>query len=130
MSWTLSPDRCFSAEPTQRRLARQLYEEVRILPLVCPHGHVPPELLADPAARFGSPSELFIIPDHYVTRLLHSQGIPMEALGVPTTDGTPTEQDHRAIWQTFAEHFHLFRGTPSGLWLSTEFAELFNVRHK
>src|SRR5690625_115229 len=93
MSWTLSPDRCFSAEPTQRRLARQLYEEVRILPLVCPHGHVPPELLADPAARFGSPSELFIIPDHYVTRLLHSQGIPMEALGVPTTDGTPTEQD-------------------------------------
>ena len=123
----LSPDRCFSPEPAQRQLARSLYDEVRALPLVCPHGHVPPELLADPDARFGSPAELFVIPDHYVTRMLYSQGVPLEQLGVPTLDGTPVETDHRAIWQRFAEHFYLFRGTPTGLWLKGELLEVFGV---
>lgn len=78
----LSPDRCFSPEPFQRQLAKKLYEEIKTLPLVCPHGHVPPELLADPPDRFGSPAELFITPDHYVLRLLYSQGVPLEQLGV------------------------------------------------
>ncbi|MBX0327050.1 hypothetical protein K2Z83_05050 [Oscillochloris sp. ZM17-4] len=118
--WALSPDRCFHADPAQRRVARDLYAGVVGLPLICPHGHVPPALLSDPAARFGSPTELFIIPDHYVTRMLYSQGVPLGDLGVPSRDGSPVEADHRTIWQRFAVRFHLFRATPTGLWLATK----------
>ena len=125
--WTPSPDRLFAADPARRSLARDLYNDVRGLPLVYPHGHVPPKLLADPDATLGTPAELFIIPDHYVFRMLHSQGIPLEEIGVPTRGGTPVETDHRRIWQRFAEAFYLFRGTPSGLWLSTELVEVFGV---
>ena len=125
--WTPSPDRLFAADPARRSLARDLYDGVRGLPLVYPHGHVPPKLLADPDATLGTPAELFIIPDHYVFRMLHSQGIPLEEIGVPTRGGTPVETDHRRIWQRFAEAFYLFRGTPSGLWLSTELVEVFGV---
>jgi glucuronate isomerase len=128
--WSLSPDRCFDPDPAQRDLARALYATVRDLPLVCPHGHVPPALLADPQARLGSPAELFIIPDHYVFRMLYSQGVRMEDMGVPTRDGAPVETDHRRIWQRFAEHFHLFRGTPTGLWLADELIEVFGVEEK
>lgn len=125
--WALSPDRCFAADPAQRRVARELYGAVRELPLICPHGHVPPALLADPQARFGSPAELFIIPDHYITRMLYSQGVPLEELGVPSRDGSPVEADHRQIWRRFAERFFLFRGTPTGLWLADELVNLFGV---
>jgi glucuronate isomerase len=128
--WALAPDRCFSGDPAQRSLARELYTSVQALPIVAPHGHVPPALLADPAARLGTPAELFIIPDHYITRMLVSQGVPLEQLGVPTRDGTPVEADHRRIWQRFADHFHLFRGTPSGLWLQAELVELFGVEER
>jgi glucuronate isomerase len=127
VEWSLSSDRCFAADPARRVVARELYAGVRDLPLVSPHGHVPPALLADPDARLGTPSDLFIIPDHYVFRMLYSQGIPLEDLGVPTRDGTPVETDHCRIWQRFAEHFYLFRGTPSGLWLAAELVELFGV---
>ncbi|MEJ7653682.1 MAG: glucuronate isomerase [Chloroflexia bacterium] len=129
-TWALEPDRCFDPEPTVRALARRLYETVRDLPLVCPHGHVPPALLADPAATLGTPADLFIIPDHYVVRMLYSQGVQMEDLGVRTRDGSPGEADHRRIWQRFAEHFHLFRATPTGLWLQAELVELFSVEEK
>jgi glucuronate isomerase len=125
--WTLSPDRTFASDPAQRTVARELYAAVKALPLVCPHGHVPPALLADPAARLGTPAELFIIPDHYILRMLYSQGVPLEALGVPTRDGSPVEKDHRRIWQRFAEHFYLFRGTPTGLWLADELINGFGV---
>jgi glucuronate isomerase len=128
--WTLSPDRYFSPEPSQRALARQLYSEVKELPLLCPHGHVTPALLGDPDARLASPAELFIIPDHYVTRMLYSQGIPLEDLGVPSRDGSPVEEDHRKIWQRFAENFYLFRGTPTGLWLKDELISVFGVSEK
>src|SRR6476660_4667224 len=125
--WTLSPDRCFAPDPARITIARRLYADVANLPLVSPHGHVPPALLADPNASFGSPADLFIIPDHYVTRMLYSQGLPLETLGVPTRDRTPVESDHRVIWQRFADHFHLFRGTPTGLWLADELINLFGV---
>ncbi|MFN8483209.1 MAG: glucuronate isomerase [Anaerolineae bacterium] len=125
--WSLSPDRCFAADPAQRRIARALYATVESLPIVSPHGHVPPALLADPNARLGTPTELFIIPDHYVFRMLYSQGVPLEDLGIPTRDGTPVETDHRKIWQIFAEHFYLFRATPTGLWLADELVNLFGV---
>jgi glucuronate isomerase len=128
-AWTLAPDRCFDPEPAQRSLARQLYAAVKELPLVSPHGHVDPSLLAEDRP-LGSPAELFIIPDHYVYRMLYSQGVPLEELGVPTRDGTPVEQDHRRIWQRFAEHFHLFRATPTGLWLQDELVNVFGVTEK
>src|SRR5207249_3535405 len=102
--WALSPDRCFDADPARRAIARALYDSVKDLPLVSPHGHVPPALLADPAARLGTPAELFIIPDHYVFRMLYSQALALEDLGVPRRDGGPVETDHRRIWQRFAEH--------------------------
>jgi glucuronate isomerase len=129
-SWALSPDRCFASDPARRAIARRLYATVKDLPIASPHGHVPPALLASASATLGSPADLFIIPDHYVTRMLYSQGVPLEALGVPTRDGAPAEADHRAIWQRFADHFHLFRGTPTGLWLADELISVFGVTEK
>lgn len=128
--WSVSPDRYFSPDPARRGVARQLYETVRELPLVSPHGHVDPGLLADPDARLGSPASLFIIPDHYVFRLLYSQGIPLEALGIPPRDGGPVETDHRRIWQHLAEHFHLFRATPTGAWLKDELIDVFGIEEE
>jgi glucuronate isomerase len=126
----LSADRFFDPDPATRRIARELYASVAGLPIVSPHGHVDPRLLADPDATFGTPTELLIIPDHYVFRMLYSQGVAMEALGVPRLDGDVVETDHRKIWQTFAEHYYLFRGTPSGAWLDQELVELFGIDEK
>jgi glucuronate isomerase len=128
--WYLPDDRYFDPDPAQRRIAAELYESVAELPLVCPHGHVDPGLLADEEATFGTPAELLIIPDHYVFRMLYSQGVAMEAMGVPRTDGGSVEQDHRKIWQTVADHFYLFRGTPSGIWLANELRDVFGIEEK
>jgi glucuronate isomerase len=125
----LHPDRFFDADPAIRRTARELYAETRELPLICPHGHVDPALLADDA-HFPEPTALLIIPDHYIFRMLYSQGVPLETLGIPTRDGTPVERDPRAIWQRVADHWHLFRGTPTGAWMAHELHELFGVREK
>lgn len=119
-------DLLFPAEPTQRGVARELYALVRDLPLISPHGHVDPGLLANDAP-FPDPARLIIVPDHYLTRMLLSQGVPPTALGVPTVNGEPTETDGRRIWRTFAEHWHLFRGTPSRLWLERTFHDVFQV---
>ena len=124
---TLHPDRYFSAEPGVRRLARTLYEETAGLPLICPHGHVDPGILATNAA-FPEPAALLLVPDHYIFRMLYSQGVPLEALGIPTKDGTPVEQAPRAIWRRFAERYYLFRGTPTGMWIDHELHDVFGVR--
>ncbi|MFL5540777.1 MAG: glucuronate isomerase [Longimicrobiaceae bacterium] len=123
----LHEDRFFDPEPSVRRVARELYESVRALPLVCPHGHVDARILAEDA-HFPEPAALVIVPDHYVFRMLYARGVPMEALGVPTVDGAEVETDPRRIWQTFAEHWHLFRGTPTGAWLEQELHDVFGVR--
>ncbi|MBN1260668.1 MAG: glucuronate isomerase [Anaerolineae bacterium] len=128
--WTLDPGRYFDPNPAQREAARSLYADIVSLPIVSPHGHVDPRLLSDPDATFGAPTELLIIPDHYIFRMLYSQGIPLVSLGVPARDGSVIEQDHRAIWQRFAEHFYLFRGTPSGGWLAHALVEVFGIRQK
>ncbi len=122
----LNPDRYFDPTPAVRDIARDLHARVAKLPLVCPHGHVDPRILAEDIP-FPDPASLLVIPDHYVTRMLYSQGIPLERLGVPSLDGTPVEGDPRAIWQLFANHFHLFRGTPSGCWLKHELEDVFGV---
>ncbi len=90
-SYHLAEDRYFDPDPGQRNMAVELYQSIAELPLVCPHGHVDPRLFSDPEFSFGSPTELLIIPDHYVFRMLYSQGIPMEDLGVPRVDGGPVE---------------------------------------
>jgi glucuronate isomerase len=125
----LHEDRFFDPEPSVRRNARTLYEEVRDLPLVCPHGHVEPSLLAE-NAPFPEPTALIITPDHYIFRMLYSRGITLEALGIPTRDRTPVERNPRRIWQLFADHYYLFRGTPTGAWLEHELAVVFGVREK
>ena len=122
----LNPDRYFSAVPEVLRVARRLYERLADVPLVCPHGHVDPRLLAEDLP-FPDPAQLIVVPDHYLVRMLYSQGIPMERLGIPVLDGTPVETDPRRIWQTFAEHFHLFRGTPSAAWLRHELEFVFGI---
>lgn len=122
----LPEDRYFGPDARQKEIALQLYAQVRDLPLICPHGHVDPRMFADPNYAFGSPADLLIIPDHYVFRMLYSQGLALESLGVPRVDGGAVEGDrqgdldHRKIWQTFADHFYLFRGTPTGVWLAYE----------
>ncbi|MFO7633105.1 MAG: glucuronate isomerase [Caldilinea sp.] len=126
----LHPGRYLNPTPAQREVALQLYDGVATLPLICPHGHVDPRLFADPQYTFGSPTELLIIPDHYIFRMLYSQGIVLESLGIPRRDGSPVERDHRRIWQLFAEHYHLFRGTPTGMWLRDELADVFGIHEK
>lgn len=122
----LDPDRLFPIEPGARALARALYGEVRDLPIVSPHGHTDPRWYAEDAA-FPDPAQLFVTPDHYVFRMLHSQGVPLTDLGVPRVDGGPTETDGRTIWRRLAEHFHLLRGTPSRMWLEHTFETVFGL---
>jgi len=122
----LHADRYFDPDPTTRDIARSLYARVADLPLVCPHGHVDPRLLAD-NAPFPDPASLIVIPDHYVIRMLYSQGVPMESLGIPRLDGAQVETDPRRIWQLFGERFHLFRATPSGAWLAHELEDVFGI---
>lgn len=123
---TLS-DRYFSPEPRQRGIAHDLYAGARELPLICPHGHVDPRLLADPDYSFGTPVDLLIIPDHYIFRMLYSQGIPLETLGIPRKDGEAVERDHRNIWQVVCDHWYLFRGTPTGMWMRDELRDVFDI---
>jgi glucuronate isomerase len=122
----LHDDRFFDSDPAIRRAARTLHEETRDLPLVCPHGHVEPALLAE-NNPFPEPTALLIIPDHYIFRMLYSRGVPLESLGVPRRDGAAVERDPRRVWQLFADHYYLFRGTPTGAWLDHELAEVFGV---
>lgn len=125
----IDPDRLFPTEPGSRSVARRLYETVKDLPIISPHGHTDPRWYADNAC-FPDPATLFVIPDHYVFRMLYSQGIPLEALGVPRRDGAPVETDSRKIWHLFASNYHLFRGTPTRLWLDHAFADLFGLTER
>src|SRR5882762_4020491 len=126
---SLNPDRYFDPDASVRRVARALYEETRGLPIVSPHGHVDPRVLAE-NAPFSEPASLIVQPDHYILRLLYAHGVPLEALGVPRRDGAAVEADPRRVWQLFAEHYHLFRGTPTGAWLDHELHEVFGVRER
>jgi glucuronate isomerase len=122
----LHDDRLFPAEPSVRALARSLYAHTRSLPIVSPHGHCNPIELADNVGS-GDPALEFVTKDHYVLRLLYSQGIPLEALGVRAQDGPSSDVDSRAVWQLFADHYHLFRATPSKLWLDYTMQSVFGI---
>ncbi len=127
--YRLDEDRLFPMEGRARDLARALYASVRDLPILSPHGHTDPRWFAENAA-FADPAQLFVTPDHYVFRMLQSQGVPLEDLGVPRADGGAIEADPRKIWRLFASHYHLFRGTPSRLWLDHAFQEVFGVTER
>ena len=123
----LHPDRLLPTDDHQRSIARALYESVKDLPIISPHGHTDPEWFATDAP-FTDPVSLFITPDHYVFRMLYSQGIELEALGI----GKPalTDEEARTVWRLFAENYHLFRGTPSRIWLDHVFSEVFNIEQR
>ncbi len=124
--FTLHPDRLFPADPGTRAIARELYAGIANLPIVSPHGHTDPAWFAD-NAPFADPATLFVIPDHYVHRMLYSQGIRPEDVGVPRLDGAPVETDKRKIWRILSDNFHLYRGTPSYLWLNHAFQTVFGI---
>ncbi|KQN32715.1 glucuronate isomerase [Sphingomonas sp. Leaf38] len=121
----LHPDRLFPAEPATRAIARALYAEVATLPIISPHGHTDPSWFAD-NANWTDATSLLLAPDHYLYRMLYSQGVDLDALAIPRRSGVPAT-DPRAAWTLFAAHYTLFRGTPSRLWLDHVFAEVFGI---
>ncbi|MGU3315022.1 glucuronate isomerase [Sphingomonas sp. M6A6_1c] len=124
-SLELHPDRLFPADPTTRGIARTLYAGIADLPIVSPHGHTDPIWFADDRP-WTDATTLLLAPDHYLFRMLYSQGIDLDALAIPRADGT-VSADRRGAWRLLADHYHLFRGTPSRMWLDHVFAEVFGM---
>jgi len=122
---TLNPDRLLPSDPTQRAIARELYEQVKALPIISPHGHTDPEWFAS-NAPFSNATELLLTPDHYLFRMLHSQGIDLASLGVRDAQGGGglDADGSRKAWHILAQNMHLYRGTPSHMWLSHVFGEI------
>jgi glucuronate isomerase len=120
----LHPDRLLPVDPDTRAIARRIYDAIRELPVVSPHGHVDPRLLLD-NEPFPDPAALFVTPDHYVTRLLHASGVGLGELGVG--EGPLSEDASRAVWRRLCEHWSVFRGTPMRIWLEAELGEIFDV---
>lgn len=125
----LHEDRFFDPEPSVRNIARDLYNEVKNYPIVSPHGHVDPAIFVKNEA-FPHPTELFIAPDHYVYRMLLSQGIMLEELDIPQRGNKREGVDPRKVWQIFGDNYYLFNGTPSGVWLDYEFNIVFGIKEK
>lgn len=123
----LEPDRLFPTDPATRQLAREIYQSVSELPIISPHGHTDPRWFAE-NERFPDPAQLFVTPDHYVFRMLFSQGVPLDALGVPRVDGGPVEKDGRTIWRLFAHNYFLLRATPSKMWIDHSFEHVFGLK--
>jgi glucuronate isomerase len=123
----IHPDRLFPAGPETRKIARSLYEHVKDLPIVSPHGHTQAAWFAENRA-FPNPAQLFVQPDHYIFRMLYSQGISLEDLKI----GRPEmkDKDARIVWRIFAEYYYLFRGTPTRMWLDFAFQELFDLKQR
>ena len=121
---SLHKDRLFSSDPVQRAIAGRLFDLTVPLPILSPHGHTDPRWFASDEP-FSNPADMFIRPDHYVFRMLYSQGIPLESLGLRRRDGAEADIDPRTVWRLFAENFRLFSGTPSGYWLNYVFHSVF-----
>lgn len=123
--WAIDPDRALPADPGTRALAREIYTAVEALPIVSMHGHVDAELFVD-NEFFGNPTDLLIVPDHYLVRMMVSQGFTPAELGVASRRApAAVEQDPRLIWRRFCENWKLFRGTPTRYWLEHELAVVF-----
>ncbi len=126
MNIDFNEDRFFNHNQNIRPIARELYNGIKNLPIISPHGHVDPKILAD-NNHFSNPTNLLLTPDHYIFRMLYSQGIKLEELGIPVIDGSVIEKDPRKIWQIFCEHYYLFLGTPTSVWLNYVFFEVFEL---
>jgi glucuronate isomerase len=124
----LDKNRLFPSDPATRQIAVRLYESVCELPIISPHGHTDPRWFAE-NKPFPNPAALFIQPDHYIFRMLYSQGVSLESLGVPQVDGKQ-QADPREAWRIFAQHYYLFRGTPTHLWMNYAFEELFGLTER
>ncbi|NYF90045.1 glucuronate isomerase [Tunturiibacter empetritectus] len=122
----LDPNRLFPAESDARSVSARLYETVRDLPILSPHGHTDPRWFAENEA-FANPTALFIQPDHYIFRMLYSQGISLESIGIPPLDGTAASVDPKEVWRLFAKNYYLFRGTPTRLWLDYSLENQFGL---
>src|SRR5580693_6980119 len=120
----LDPERFFPADANVRRIAVRLFSAVEHLPILSPHGHTDPRWFAD-NAPFEDAVSLLLWPDHYLLRMLMSQGVPLEKLGIAPADAAPVATDRRSIWRLFADHYRVFRATPSRLWLDHVFATVF-----
>ena len=121
---SLHPDRLFPPEPGVRAIAHDLYETIQELPLICPHGHVDPRRLSSDEP-FDDPASLLVTSDHYVTRLLHASGTPLEELGV---GGEPlSEESARRIWRLLCANWDVYRGTAVRYWFENQLVELFGV---
>lgn len=128
-TWTLHPDRALPADPVTRPIAREIYAATQDLPIVSMHGHVDVTAFADDEP-FGDPAQLLVVPDHYLTRMLVSQGETLPRLGVGSTADEPAETDPRAIWRRFCAGWKHFRGTPTRYWLEHELVEIFGVTQR
>ena len=117
----LHPDRLLPSDPAVRAVARELYASVKDLPIVSPHGHTDPSWFASNES-FGNATELLLVPDHYIFRMLYSQGVRLEDLGIAGHKADP-----RKAWRILAENYYLFRGTPSRMWLDWVFTEAFGM---
>ena len=124
----LDENRLFPAEPAARAVAAKLYAAIENLPIISPHGHTDPQWFADDQP-FPDPAALFIQPDHYIFRMLYSQGISMESLGIPQSDGKQ-KAEPREVWRIFAKNYFLFRGTPTRLWIDYAFEKQFGLKDR
>lgn len=127
--YKLHEDRFFSPEKDVRKYAREIYNSIKSMPIISPHGHVDPAIFSE-NKPFPNPTKLFLTPDHYLYRMLYSQGISMESLGIPDVNGNVEEKNPKKIWKIFAENYYLFNGTPSGVWLDYEFHIVFGIKEK
>lgn len=121
----LHEERLFPADAETRAIARRLYAEIAEAPILSPHGHTQAAWFAGNEA-FPNPAKLLIQPDHYVHRMLYSQGISLDRLEI----GVAEIRDPRAVWRIFAENYFLFRGTPTRLWMDYSFETLFGMTER
>ena len=120
------PDRLLPSEPYKRDIAREILKTVENLPIISPHGHCDPKWFSQ-NKRFPDPAQLFVVPDHYIFRMLVSQGLKLNELGVQSLDGSVFENDPQKIWKKFSENYYLFRGTPTAMWLDYSFENVFGI---
>jgi len=121
----LHEDRLFPSDPSARKVAKALYAAIKTLPIISPHGHTQASWFAK-NEPFQDPATLFVQPDHYVFRMLYSQGVDLDTLGI----GKDKIENPREVWRIFAKHYFLFRGTPSRMWLDFAFQDLFGMTER
>lgn len=126
---SVNPDRLLPSEPGLREIARELYQSVKDLPIISPHGHVPPQWFAE-NPNFKNPTHLLLTPDHYINRLLHANGVDLSTLGVPVSRTDMTAEDNRNAWRTFCKHWPVYNGTAMRYWMTDQLVGVFGVTQR